>query len=77
MRQWTFLLRPGLFPGINALLLRYVMDASRIVDRGAPHEPRDLVPTARPRELAGDVPDGGGAEALEDGEDLAAVSLVP
>jgi hypothetical protein len=53
------------------------MDGSRIVDRGAPHEPRDLVPTARPRELAGDVPDGGGAEALEDGEDLAAVSLVP
>ncbi len=38
--------------------------------------PGDLVPTARPDEVAADVPDGGGAEALEDGEDLVAAALM-
>jgi hypothetical protein len=31
MRQWTFLLGPGLIPGINALFLGYVMYRSRLV----------------------------------------------
>jgi hypothetical protein len=36
MRQWTFLLGPGLLPGVNALLLGYVMYRSRLVPRLIP-----------------------------------------
>jgi hypothetical protein len=36
MRQWTFLLGPGLIPGINALFLGYVMYRSRLVPRIIP-----------------------------------------
>jgi hypothetical protein len=36
MRQWTFLLGPGLIPGINALFLGYVMYRSRLVPRLIP-----------------------------------------
>jgi ABC-type branched-subunit amino acid transport system permease subunit len=36
LRQWTFLLGPGLIPGINALLLGYVMYRSRLVPRLIP-----------------------------------------
>jgi hypothetical protein len=36
MRQWTFLLGPGLIPGINALFLGYVMYRSRLVPRVIP-----------------------------------------
>ena len=36
MRQWTFLLGPGLIPGINALLLGYVMYRGRLVPRLIP-----------------------------------------
>ena len=36
MRQWTFLLGPGLIPRINALFLGYVMYRSRLVPRLIP-----------------------------------------
>ncbi|MGH8861593.1 MAG: DUF4386 domain-containing protein [Jatrophihabitantaceae bacterium] len=36
MRQWTFLLGPGLIPGVNALFLGYVMYRSRLVPRIIP-----------------------------------------
>ena len=36
MRQWTFLLGPGLMAGINALFLGYVMYRSRLVPRVIP-----------------------------------------
>jgi hypothetical protein len=36
LRQWTFLLGPGLIPGINALLLGYVMYRGRLVPRLIP-----------------------------------------
>jgi hypothetical protein len=36
MRQWTFLLGPGLMAGINALFLGYVMYRSRLVPRIIP-----------------------------------------
>jgi hypothetical protein len=36
LRQWTFLLGPGLIPGINALLLGYVMFRGRLVPRIIP-----------------------------------------
>jgi hypothetical protein len=36
LRQWTFLLGPGLIPGINALFLGYVMYRSRLVPRIIP-----------------------------------------
>jgi hypothetical protein len=36
LRQWTFLLGPGLIPGINALFLGYVMYRSRLVPRVIP-----------------------------------------
>jgi hypothetical protein len=36
MRQWTFLLGPGLIPGINALFLGYVMYRARLVPRAIP-----------------------------------------
>lgn len=36
MRQWTFLLGPGLVPGVNALLLGYVMYRARLVPRAIP-----------------------------------------
>lgn len=36
MRQWTFLLGPGLIPGVNALFLGYVMYRSRLVPRVIP-----------------------------------------
>ena len=65
MRQWTFLLGPGLMAGINGLFLGYVMYRGRLVPRiiptigliGAPHHPdvgdrdhlRGLGPGVRPR----------------------------
>jgi hypothetical protein len=36
MRQWTFLLGPGLIPGINALFLGYVLYRARLVPRIIP-----------------------------------------
>jgi ABC-type branched-subunit amino acid transport system permease subunit len=36
MRQWTFLLGPGLIAGINGLLLGYVMYRARLVPRLIP-----------------------------------------
>ncbi len=36
MRQWTFLLGPGLIPGVNALFLGYVMYRARLVPRFIP-----------------------------------------
>jgi hypothetical protein len=36
LRQWTFLVGPGLIPGINALFLGYVMYRSRLVPRLIP-----------------------------------------
>ena len=36
LRQWTFLLGPGIMPGINALFLGYVMYRSRLVPRVIP-----------------------------------------
>lgn len=36
MRQWTFLLGPGLIAGVNALFLGYVMYRSRLVPRIIP-----------------------------------------
>jgi len=36
MRQWTFLLGPGLIPGINALFLGYVLYWARLVPRIIP-----------------------------------------
>jgi Domain of unknown function (DUF4386) len=36
LRQWTFLLGPGLIPGVNALLLGYVMYRGRLVPRIIP-----------------------------------------
>lgn len=36
VRQWTFLVGPGLIPGINALFLGYVMYRSRLVPRLIP-----------------------------------------
>jgi Domain of unknown function (DUF4386) len=36
MRQWRFLLGPGLIPRINALFLGYVMYRSRLVPRVIP-----------------------------------------
>jgi Domain of unknown function (DUF4386) len=36
LRQWTFLLGPGLIPGVNALLLGYVMYRGRLVPRVIP-----------------------------------------
>ncbi len=36
MRQWTFLLGPGLIPGVNALFLGYVMYRARLVPRIIP-----------------------------------------
>ena len=36
MRQWTFLVGPGLMAGVNALLLGYVMYRSRLVPRIIP-----------------------------------------
>jgi ABC-type phosphate/phosphonate transport system permease subunit len=36
MRQWTFLLGPGLIPRINAPFLGYVMYRSRLVPRLIP-----------------------------------------
>jgi hypothetical protein len=36
VRDWTFLLGPGLIPGVNALLLGYLMYRSRLVPRGIP-----------------------------------------
>ena len=36
VRQWSFLVGPGLIPGINALLLGYVMYRSRLVPRIIP-----------------------------------------
>jgi Domain of unknown function (DUF4386) len=36
MRQWTFLLGPGLVAGINGLLLGYVMYRGRLVPRAIP-----------------------------------------
>jgi hypothetical protein len=36
MRQWTFLVGPGLIAGVNALLLGYVMYRSRLVPRIIP-----------------------------------------
>lgn len=36
LRQWTFLLGPGLIPGVNALFLGYVMYRSRLVPRIIP-----------------------------------------
>jgi Domain of unknown function (DUF4386) len=36
IRQWTFLVGPGLIPGINALLLGYVMYRGRLVPRILP-----------------------------------------
>ena len=36
MRSWTFLLGPGLIPGINALFLGYVTYQSRLVPRVIP-----------------------------------------
>ena len=36
MRQWTFLLGPGLIPRINALFLGYLMYRSRLVPRLIP-----------------------------------------
>jgi hypothetical protein len=36
MRQWTFMLGPGLIPRINALFLGYVMYRSRLVPRLIP-----------------------------------------
>ena len=36
LRQWTFLVGPGLMPGINALFLGYVMYRSRLVPRVIP-----------------------------------------
>ena len=36
VRQWSFLVGPGLIPGINALFLGYVMYRSRLVPRIIP-----------------------------------------
>jgi hypothetical protein len=36
IRDWTFLLGPGLIPGVNALLLGYLMYRSRLVPRIIP-----------------------------------------
>jgi Domain of unknown function (DUF4386) len=36
LRQWTFLVGPGLIPGINALFLGYVLYRSRLVPRVIP-----------------------------------------
>jgi hypothetical protein len=36
IRDWTFLLGPGLIPGVNALLLGYLMYRSRLVPRVIP-----------------------------------------
>jgi Domain of unknown function (DUF4386) len=36
LRQWTFLLGPGLIPGVNALFLGYVLYRSRLVPRIIP-----------------------------------------
>jgi hypothetical protein len=36
IRDWTFLLGPGLVPGVNALLLGYLMYRSRLVPRVIP-----------------------------------------
>jgi hypothetical protein len=36
LRQWTFLVGPGLIPGINALFLGYVLYRSRLVPRLIP-----------------------------------------
>jgi hypothetical protein len=36
VRDWTFLLGPGLIPGVNALLLGYLMYRSGLVPRGIP-----------------------------------------
>jgi len=36
MRQWTFLLGPGLIPAVNAAFLGYVMYRSRLVPRVIP-----------------------------------------
>jgi len=40
LRQWTFLVGPGLIPGINALFLGYILYRSRLVPRPNPrHRP--------------------------------------
>ena len=36
MRQWTFLLGPGVMAGVNGLFLAYVMYRSRLVPRVIP-----------------------------------------
>lgn len=36
MRQWTFLIGPGILPGINGLFLGYAMYRSRLVPRAIP-----------------------------------------
>ncbi len=36
MHDWTFLLGPGLMPGVNALLLGYLLYKSRLVPRAIP-----------------------------------------
>jgi hypothetical protein len=36
LRQWTFLIGPGLIPGINALFLAYIMRKGNLVPRAIP-----------------------------------------